>query len=91
MGMLSFCLGALRAIVEMLGYCLLGQAFLYILAGRQRAGNPVYQLLSLITRPPRRLCARFMPADSSGPLVGSLCFAVLVVLWFGLAWARKFH
>lgn len=89
--MLLFLLGALRAIVEMLGYCLLGQAVLYLLAGNKRAANPIYQLLSLITRPPRQLCARLLPAGTSSLRVASLCFAILVVLWIGLAWLRKFH
>ncbi|MFZ2266580.1 MAG: hypothetical protein WAV95_03295 [Azonexus sp.] len=89
--MLIFLLGALRGIVEMLGYCLLGQAFLYLLAGPKRASNPIYQLLSLITRPPRHLCARLLPTGSSGLLVGIICFVILVLLWIGLAWARKFH
>jgi hypothetical protein len=86
-----FLLGALRAIAEMLGYCLLGQAFLYVLAGKKRASNPIYQLLSLITRPPRSLCARLLPAGTPPPLVGVICFAILVLLWLGLAWARKFN
>lgn len=89
--MFDFLLGALRAIVEMLGYCLLGQAFLYLLAGKKRQGNPIYQLLSLITRPPRKLCARLLPNGSSGMLVGMFSFAILVVLWLGLAWLRNFH
>lgn len=88
---MSFLLGALRATVEMLGYCLLGQAFLYVLAGRNRLSNPIYQLLALITQPPRKLCARLLPTASPGWLVGVLCFAILVVLWLGLAWLRNFH
>lgn len=89
--MLNFLLGALRGIVEMLGYCLLGQGFLYLLAGKKRASNPIYQLFSLITRPPRKLCARLLPVGSPDLLVSVVCFAILVLLWLGLAWARKFN
>lgn len=89
--MLSFLIGALRAIIEMLGLCLLGQAFLYVLAGQKRQANPVYQLLSLLTRAPRNLCARLLPANSSGILVGSCSFLMLAFLWMGLAWLRNFH
>ena len=88
--MLSFLLGLLRAIVEMLGYCLIGQAILFLLAGKGRGGNPIYQLLSLITRPPRNLCSRILPKASPSWLVGLLSFLILVVLWLFLSWMRKF-
>lgn len=89
--MADFLLAALRAVVEMLGYCLLGQAVLYLLAGDRRSRNPVYQLLSLITRPPRQLCARILPTGSSGPMVAAVCFSWLFMLWIGLAWLRNIH
>jgi hypothetical protein len=86
--MFLFLLAALRAIVEMLGYCLLAQALLYLLAGKKRLTNPIYQLFSLITQAPRKLCARFLPSASSEVVVGISCFVILVVLWIGLAWLR---
>ena len=86
-----FIIAALRAIVEMLGFCLLGQAVLYLLAGRRRSGNPVYQLLSLITRAPRHVCARLLPAGTSGTVVAAVCFCCLFALWIGLGWLRFFH
>jgi cobalamin biosynthesis protein CobD/CbiB len=89
--MLAFLLAASRAIVEMLLYCLLGQALLYLLAGQRRAANPIYQLLALITRAPRQICARVLPTSSSGRLVGAVCFTILVVLWLFLSWLRNFH
>ena len=58
--MLLFLIGALRAIVEMLGLCCLAQGFLYLLTGQKRASNPIYQLFALITQAPRRLVA-FLP------------------------------
>lgn len=89
--MFIFLVGALRAIVEMLGLCFIGQAFLYLLAGRKRANNPIYQLLALITRPPRKLCARFLPARSPELLVAFCTFLILAFFWLGLALLRKFH
>ena len=89
--MLSLLLGSLRAIVEMLGYCLIGQAVLFLLAGKGRRGNPIYQLLSLITHPPRTLCSRLLPNASPSWLVGLFCFLILVVLWLFLSWMRKFN
>ncbi|MDR1995869.1 hypothetical protein [Azonexus sp.] len=84
-----FTIGALRAIVEMLGLCLLAQAVLYLLCGRQRAANPIYRLFALITDAPRRLAARLLPAGAAPRLAGTLCFILLFAAWIGLAWLRK--
>ncbi|MGE5470962.1 MAG: hypothetical protein ACM3X0_09225 [Bacteroidota bacterium] len=89
--MFLFLIGACRAIVEMLALCLIAQGFLYLLAGRKRGGNPVYQLFALITRGPRQLCARLLPCGASVSQVGIVCFLILAVLWVGLAGLRKFH
>jgi hypothetical protein len=63
--MLLFLIGALRAIVEMLGLCCLAQGFLYLLTGQKRASNPIYQLFALITQAPRRLVAFLLPGASA--------------------------
>lgn len=83
-------MSALRAIVEMLGLCLIAQGFLYLLAGQKRATNPIYQLFSLLTVAPRRLVANSLPAGTSPATVGIVCFAILFVVWIGLAVMRKF-
>ena len=85
-----FLISALRAIAEMLLLCLLAQGFLYLLAGQKRATNPIYQLFSLLTRPPRRLLACLLPRQTSARSIGILWFAILLALWIGLALARKF-
>lgn len=89
--MFVFLVSALRAIVEMLGLCLIGQGMLYLLAGQKRQANPVYQLLALLTRAPRKLSARLLPCGSPDTLVGICCFLILAFLWIGLALLRKFH
>lgn len=88
--MILFAISALRALVEMLALCLLAQAFLYLLAGQGRAGNPIYRFFALLTDPPRRLVARLLPARVGAPMVGGMTFVLLFVLWIGLALARKF-
>ncbi|UCV21373.1 hypothetical protein [Ferribacterium limneticum] len=85
-----FLISALRAIVEMLGLCLLGQGVLYLIAGRQRAGNRVYQLFALITAPPRRIVATVLPRSASNLLVGIFTLVIVLILWLGLALLRKF-
>lgn len=89
--MLLYLVAALRAIVEMLAYCLIGQAFLFLLAGSRRATNPIYQLLSIITRPPRTLVSKLLPARTPAWLTALICFLFLVVLWLLLSWLRKIH
>ena len=88
--MLAFVISALRAIVEMLGLCLVAQGVLYLVAGQGRAGNPIYQLFAIVTAPPRRLVARMLPRSSSGMAAGLGCFALLFLLWIGLALMRSF-
>jgi hypothetical protein len=88
--MLLFVIGALRAIVEMLGLCLVAQGVLHLLAGNGRAANPVYQLFSIITAPPRRLVAWLLPQRAGATTIGIVCFALLLLLWVGLAVTRKF-
>ncbi len=85
-----FLISAVRAIVEMLGLCLIGQGVLYLIGGRQRSGNRVYQLFSLITKAPRRMVATVLPHSASEMLIGNVTFAILLILWLGLAFVRKF-
>lgn len=85
-----FAIAALRAIIEMLGLCLLAQATLYLLAGRRRDGNPIYRLFALVTHFPRRAVAILLPKNAPGWLAGMILFLLLFVLWIGLALARTF-
>jgi hypothetical protein len=87
--MTLFLISALRAVIEMLGLCLIGQGVLHVLAGRRRESNRIYQLFDLITRPPKRAITLAMPG-ASGKTVGLACFVVLLLLWLGLAYLRKF-
>jgi hypothetical protein len=85
-----FLISALRAIVELLGLCLAGQGILYVIAGRQRTGNRIYQLLELITKAPRQIVGLILPRSASGAVIGFSSFAILLILWLGLAFVRKF-
>jgi hypothetical protein len=85
-----FLISALRAILEMLALCLLGQAVLYVLAGQGRSENLIYRLFDLITRSPRQLVAILLPRSCSASVVGILTFVIVLVLWLGLAIVRKF-
>jgi len=87
--MLIFWLSALRAIVEMLALCLLGQGVLWLISGRQRVDNPVYRFLAFLTFPPRQLLAHCLPVRTSPLVVGCLCFLILLLIWLGLAFFRQ--
>jgi len=87
--MTLFLISALRSVIELLGLCLLGQGILYILAGRNRANNHVYQLFDLITKAPRQIVASTMRTSTNSITVGVLCFVILLLAWLGLALIRK--
>jgi len=74
----------------MLGLCLLGQGVLFLVAGRSRSSNRIYQLFDLITKPPRQFLAKLLPGSPGTLAVGVLTFMFLLMLWIGLALARKF-
>ncbi len=86
--MTIFLISALRAVIEMLGLCYIGQAILYALAGSGRAGNPIYRLFDLITRLPRRLLAALMPASVGSASIAIVSFLILLLAWIGLAFVR---
>lgn len=85
-----FLIAALRAIIEMLGLCLIGQGMLALLAGSKRQVNPIYRLFALITHAPRRVVAHLLPNAAGEKTIGICCFVVLFCLWIGLALMRKF-
>ena len=82
-------IGALRSVIEMLGLCLLGQAILYVLAGRNRASNRIFQLFDLVTKAPRQLVASILHTSTNSIAVGVASFIILLLAWLGLAFIRK--
>lgn len=87
--MLHFLLASLRAIVEMLLLCMLGQGFLHVLAGSARDRNLVYRLFATITHPVLQLIRRLLPPAVSGGPVATVAFVSLLLLWLGLAILKK--
>jgi len=89
LAVLVFAISALRAIIEMLGLCLLGQALLYLLAGKRSQQNPIYNFFALLTSGPRQLISHLCSGKISASLAGTLCFLILFIFWIALAWLRK--
>lgn len=87
--MSTFLISALRAVIEMLWLCMLGQGVLHVLAGQRRTENRIYQLFDLVTAAPRRLVAAILPASINATLIAAVTFVALLLLWLGLAYLRK--
>ncbi|MGE5490845.1 MAG: hypothetical protein ACM31P_06140 [Actinomycetota bacterium] len=85
-----FVVGALRAVIELIGLCLLGQGVLYVIAGAGRERNPIYRLLALLTEPPRRLARMALPKRIPDGIIPTATFVVLFFFWIGLAFMRSF-
>lgn len=84
-----FLISAIRAVVEMIGLCLIGQMVLHVLAGERRHANPIYRFFDLVTRAPRALVARCLPKGASPVSVGLCCLLLLFLMWIGLAAVRQ--
>lgn len=87
---MQFALSALRAVVEMIGLCLLGQGLLGVIGRGGRDRNPIYRLFALITTPPCDLVRAVAPSFVPDRAIPALTFFILVFFWMTLAFLRKF-
>ncbi len=79
----------LRALVEIAGCFMIGQGLLYVIAGRKRGQNFVYQLFSILTRPVIRTTRFITPRFIRDEHIPVAAFMLLVWLWIGLAIAKR--
>lgn len=75
---------ALKMLVEILGYTLIGQGVLALFAGSRRHQNWVYQLLSRITGPVIKAVRYITPKFVPDQHLGLVAFFLLFWLWVGL-------
>ena len=87
---MAFLISAIRAVIEMLGLCLIGQFILFGLAGGSRETNHIYRLFKLITAAPIGLVTRVLPSGCNRGFIAGLTFAILLLLWLLLAFLRRF-
>ena len=82
-GLLLFGVVALRAIIELLVWLIIGRAVLRLIAGQAAVGNPIIRIFDVVLDPPRALAGRLWPAAGA---VGREWFllGLLVLLWLGL-------
>lgn len=85
-----FALSVARALVEVAGVFMLGQALLYVLAGRKRQQNFVYQLFALLTRPVFRFTRAITPRFVRDNHIPFAAFLLVFWLWLGLAIAKRY-
>jgi hypothetical protein len=78
-----------RAVVEIAGWFMIGQALLYVFAGRKRNDNFVYQLFSILTRPVLKLTRAISPRLVRDEHIPYAAFLLLLWLWIGLAIAKR--
>ena len=79
----------LRAVIEIAGWFMLAQGLLYVLAGRKRNDNFVYQLFSILTRPVFRLTRAVSPRLVRDEHIPFAAFLILLWLWVGLSLAKR--
>jgi hypothetical protein len=80
----------LRALVEIAGCFMLGQGLLFLLAGRKRQSNLVYQLFAMLTRPVMRVTRAITPRFVRDEHIPLAAFLLLLWLWIGLAIAKRY-
>lgn len=84
-----FLVTVLRALVEVAGFCLLGQGIVGLLAGRRREENFVYRIFQVITRPALRAVRAVLPAVIIDRHIPHITFFVLLWLWLALAMLKR--
>ena len=82
-GLLLFGVMALRAIIELLVWLIIGRAVLRLIAGRPAASNPIVRIFDVVLGPPRALVGRLWPAAGGAGREWFL-LGLLVLLWLGL-------
>lgn len=81
---------ALRALVELAGWFLLGQGALYLLAGARREQNPVYRLFRLITAPVIRATRALTPKVIVDRHIPIVAFFLLFWTWVLLQLLKRY-
>ena len=84
-----FVVSILRALVEVALLSLLGQGAVGLLSGARRAGNPVYRLFQVVTRPVVRLVRWLTPKVVVDRHVPFVAFFLTFWLWIVLAYVKR--
>lgn len=82
-----FAVVALRAVIELVVWVMMGRAVLHLLAGRASADNAVLRLFDLFLGPPRVLLGKLWP-KAGFVARESLLLGLLIAIWLGLGMAK---
>lgn len=82
--------GAVRTLVEIAGYALLGQGLLAVIAGSRRDDNFVYRLFQVVTAPVLRVVRAVTPRIVRDGHVPFVAFFLLFWLWIALAVVKRY-
>lgn len=85
-----FLISAMRLLVEVAGYTLIGQGILAVLAGKSRERNVVYRLMQTISSPAVKLVRLVTPRVIVDRHVPFVAFFLLFWLWIGLTIAKRY-
>ncbi len=77
-----------KALLEVAGFAMLGQAALFILAGRRRDQNVFYQILRAVTAPIHRFTRWLMPRFIGDAHIPYIAFLFVVVAWFVVTYLK---
>jgi hypothetical protein len=80
---------ALRALIEVACWFLIGQGVLYVLAGGRREHNLVYQLFQLLTRPVIKVARVITPRLVMDRHVPFVAFGILFWIWLALGLVKR--
>lgn len=79
-----------RSLVEVAGFFYIGQGVLWLFGPKARDGNFIYDLFKMGTRPLTRLTRAIAPRFVHDAHIGLLAFFILVWLWLGLAFVKRY-
>ena len=83
-------LSVLRAIVEVTGCIMVGQGLLYVVAGKSRHQNFVYQMFEVVTKPVIKFTRLITPRLIRDDHIPVAAFLLVAWLWIGLAFAKRY-
>lgn len=84
-----FVISVLRALAEVAGMFLLAQGFLFVVSGKRRDDNAIYQLFSIITRPVVAATRMLLPKAIINKHIPFVTFFLLFWSWILLAYLRQ--
>ena len=78
---------AIRGLLELVIWLIIGRTVLAVLAGRYGSDNPVIRMFDFLLKPVRACSDRLMPGFAAH-LKDAVMFMMLLLIWLGLGVAK---